>query len=171
MNGTCWKLGSFWEIASLLVSLRPFCFASIHLFLAPRLALDRSCWDHVWSIVWQKSARNSLTRSSWKSVHFWQSAAASFLQLAPKSHNRKAGSALSPCAISSSVLHEATCCSMPMTPANTLQNTSLCQTLYLSQQSSLHTHDQQDNTEKFPSSLANQPLSQLLHQCGSSLLI
>jgi len=35
-----------------------------------------------------------LRRSSQKSVYFWQSAAASFLQLAPKSHNRKEGSGL-----------------------------------------------------------------------------
>jgi len=41
-NGACRKLGSYWERLSSSAFLGPCCLASIHWFLAARLAPDRS---------------------------------------------------------------------------------------------------------------------------------
>jgi len=49
-NGACQKLASYWEILSSKASLDPCGLASIHWFLVPSLAPDRSCWDLHWKI-------------------------------------------------------------------------------------------------------------------------
>jgi len=65
MNSACQKLGSYWEILSLLVSLGPCCIASIHWVLAPRLAMHRSCWDlhleHCWTEICQEFIHQKCT--------------------------------------------------------------------------------------------------------------